>query len=94
MQRLCIADKLRKREGTCQRWNERAIGGTPNVDILTRAWDLTWADARHGATKFDVEGVAVPTASIDDLIESKRTGRLQDAADIGVLEEIRRMRGA
>jgi len=27
------------------------------------------------------------------LIASKRTGRLQDAADIEVLEEIRRLRG-
>ena len=32
-------------------------------------------------------------ASIDDLIASKRTGGLQDAADIEVLEEIKRLRG-
>lgn len=70
------------------------IGDTPNVDILTRAGNLRWKDARRGATTFDVEGVSVPTASIDDLIESKRTGRLQDAADIEVLEEIRGLRGA
>lgn len=69
------------------------IGDTPNVDILTRAWNVTWDDAHGRATTFDVEGVAVPAASIDDLIESKRTGRLQDAADIEVLEEIRRLRG-
>jgi hypothetical protein len=31
-------------------------------------------------------------ASIEDLIESKRTGRLQDAADIEVLEAIRELR--
>ena len=31
--------------------------------------------------------------ALDDLIETKRTGRLQDAADIEVLEEIRRLRG-
>lgn len=67
------------------------IGDTPNVDILTRAWNLKWEDARHAATTFEVEGVRVPTASIGDLIESKRTGRLQDAADIEVLEEIRRL---
>ncbi len=68
------------------------IGDTPNVDILTRAWNLKWEVARRSATTFDVEGVAVPAASIDDLIESKRTGQLQDAADIEVLEEIRRLR--
>jgi hypothetical protein len=69
------------------------IGDTPNVDILTRAWNVKWQDAVDRATTFEVEGVRVPTASIDDLIESKRTGRLQDAADIEVLEEIRRLRG-
>lgn len=68
------------------------IGDSPNVDILTRAWNVKWEDARSRATSFDVEGVSVPTASIDDLIESKRTGRLQDAADIEVLEEIKRLR--
>lgn len=70
------------------------IGDTPNVDILTRAWNVTWQQAQLRATTFEVEGVSVPTASIEDLIESKRTGRLQDAADIEVLEEIRRLRGA
>jgi hypothetical protein len=68
------------------------IGDTPNVDIMTRAWNLTWSAAQGTATVFDVEGVPVPTASIADLIESKRTGRLQDAADIEVLEEIQRLR--
>ena len=68
------------------------IGDTPNVDILTRAWNVLWTDARHRGTTFDIEGVTIPTASIADLIESKRTGRLQDAADIEVLEEIRRLR--
>lgn len=68
------------------------IGDMPNVDILTRAWNVTWDAAKGRVTHFDVEGVDVPTASIEDLIESKRTGRLQDAADIEVLEEIRRLR--
>jgi hypothetical protein len=70
------------------------IGDTPGVDILTRAWNVRWAQARTRATTCEVEGVAVPAASIEDLIESKRTGRLQDAADIEVLEEIRRLRGS
>lgn len=69
------------------------IGDTPNVDILTRAWNLQFAAAKPNAVVFELEGVEIPTASIDDLIASKRTGRLQDAADIEVLEEIRRIRG-
>ncbi|MGH7619629.1 MAG: DUF6036 family nucleotidyltransferase [Gemmatimonadaceae bacterium] len=69
------------------------IGDMPNVDVLTRAWNLRFTDARRRAVVFELEGVKIPTASIEDLIESKRTGRLQDAADIDVLEEIRRLRG-
>ena len=69
------------------------IGDVPNVDVLTRAWNLRWDAARPNAHAFDIEGVTVPTASIADLIESKRTGRLQDAADIEVLEQILRERG-
>lgn len=68
------------------------IGDSPRVDILTRAWNLRWSDAAPRATMFEVEGVSIPTASIEDLITSKRSGRLQDAADIEVLEEIRRLR--
>lgn len=68
------------------------IGDSPRVDILTSAWNLRWSDAAPRATTFEVEGVPIPTASIEDLIASKRTGRLQDAADIEVLEEIRRLR--
>lgn len=68
------------------------IGDSPRVDVLTRAWNLRWSDAAPRATTFEIEGVPVPTASIEDLIASKRTDRLQDAADIEVLEEIRRLR--
>jgi len=37
--------------------------------------------------------VRIPLIALDDLIETKRTGRLEDAADIEVLEEIKRLRG-
>jgi hypothetical protein len=69
------------------------IGDMPNVDLLTVAWSVWYRDAAPAATVFEVEGVSIPTASIDHLIASKRTGRLQDAADIQVLEEIKRLRG-
>ncbi len=68
------------------------VGDTPNVDILTRAWNVTWQDASKSLRFFDVEGVRVPTLSLNDLIASKRTGRLQDLADIESLEAIRRSR--
>jgi hypothetical protein len=70
------------------------IGDSPRVDILTVAWNVRYGDARPAATVFTVEGVEIPTASIEHLIASKRTGRLQDAADIEFLEEIRRLRAA
>lgn len=69
------------------------IGDSPRVDILTVAWCVRYPEAISGATTFTLEGVEIPTASIDDLIASKRTGRLQDAADIEILEQIRRVRG-
>ena len=34
------------------------------------------------ATRFTLEGVEIPTMSIEHLIASKRTGRMQDAVDI------------
>ncbi len=69
------------------------IGDSPRVDLLTVAWSVHYPEARRDATVFTIEGVKVPAASIDHLIASKRTGRLQDAADIEVLEEIKRLRG-
>ena len=62
------------------------------IDVLTVAWSVHYAEARAQARMFDVEGVRIPTAALEHLIQSKRTGRLQDAADIEALEEIRRLR--
>lgn len=69
------------------------IGDSPRVDIFTVAWSVSYEDAAAQARLFDLEGVRIPTASLDHLIASKRTGRLQDAADIEILEAIRRLRG-
>lgn len=68
------------------------IGDDPRVDILTLAWSVRYRDAARRAERFEVEGVGIPTLSLDDLIASKRTGRPQDTADLLVLEEIRRLR--
>lgn len=53
------------------------------------------AELNAAGAQYLIVGAAamqIPTCSIDDLIESKRTGRLQNAADIEILEEIRRLR--
>lgn len=66
------------------------IGDDPRVDIFTVAWTVKYDQAAPRSAVVDVNGVKIPLISLDDLIETKRTGRLQDAADIEVLEEIRR----
>lgn len=68
------------------------LGDMPRVDILTVAWTVRYDEAALAAVRFQIEGVDIPAASIDQLIASKRTGRLQDAADIEILEEIKRLR--
>lgn len=69
------------------------IGDIPCVDILTVAFQVHYAEAAHDATVFEVDGVKIPTASIEHLIASKQTGRLRDAADVEELLNIRRERG-
>src|SRR5205809_700133 len=66
------------------------VGDDPRVDIFTVAWSIKYAQAAPRSDTVAVAGVRIPLIGIDDLIETKRTGRLQDAADIEVLEEIRR----
>lgn len=68
------------------------IGDSPRVDILTLAWSVRYRDAIRTAERFEVEGVEIPTLSVEDLMTSKRTGRPQDLADLVVLEEILRSR--
>lgn len=68
------------------------IGDDPALDVFTVAWRVKYEKAVDRSTVVDVEGVPVPLIGLDDLIETKRTGRLLDAADIEVLEEIKRLR--
>lgn len=70
------------------------IGDDPRVDVFTVAWTVKYEQAAPRAATVDVTGVRIPLIALDDLIETKRTGRLQDAADIEALEEIRRIRSS
>jgi predicted nucleotidyltransferase len=67
------------------------IGDDPGVDIFTVAWSVRYVGAITRATSVEVDGVSIPVVGLDDLIASKRTGRPLDAADIEVLEEIKRL---
>ncbi len=68
------------------------IGDDPAVDVFTVAWKVKYEQAAKRSSVADVDGVAIPLISIDDLIETKRTGRALDAADVEALEEIKRLR--
>jgi predicted nucleotidyltransferase len=68
------------------------IGDDPRVDVFTVAWSVKYENAEAKSGVVSVNGVRIPLIGLDDLIETKRTGRLQDAADIEALEEIRRLR--
>ena len=84
--------------GFAREWSARellarpitVIGDDPAVDVFTVAWTVEYEEAVGRSASAQVEGVAIPFIGLDDLIASKRTGRLQDAADIEVLEEIQR----
>ncbi len=74
-----------------QRLLARSFAGERG-STLTVAWKVGFAPAARDATVFEIERVKIPTASLDALIESGRTGRLQDAADIEALEAVKRLR--
>jgi hypothetical protein len=69
------------------------IGDDPQIDVFTIAWSVKYEDAVKRSSLVEVEGVPIPLIGIDDLIETKRTGRPLDAADLEALEEIKRLRG-
>lgn len=68
------------------------IGDDPAVDVFTVAWSVKYEDAAPRSSVIEVDGVAIPLIGLDDLIETKRTERPLDAADIEALEEIKRLR--
>jgi len=70
----------------------RVIEDDPAGDVFTVAWSVSYESAVARGGSVEVEGVTIPLIGLDDLIATKRTGRLQDAADVEVLEEIRRAR--
>jgi hypothetical protein len=69
------------------------IGDDPAVDIFTVAWSVKYRQAAARSSIVEVQGVPIPLIHIDDLIATKRTGRVVDALDIEALEEIKRIRG-
>lgn len=66
------------------------VGDDPRVDILTVACRVTFDRAWPHRIVRRIANVRVSYLSLDDLLESKRTGRASDTADIEVLTRLRR----
>ena len=58
------------------------IADEVEVDVSTRAWKVSYADAIGSSLKAEIEGVKVPYVDLQTLIESKSTQREQDKVDV------------
>ncbi|HEY5811661.1 MAG TPA: hypothetical protein VIT23_03290 [Terrimicrobiaceae bacterium] len=64
------------------------IADEVEVDVSTKAWTVTYAEAIGNAQMVVINGIRVPYLSLQDLIRSKQTYRDQDRADV---ERLRRL---
>jgi hypothetical protein len=58
------------------------IADEVEVDVSTRAWKVTYAEAAPTARRVTVEGVEIPFVALPILIASKETYRDQDRVDL------------
>ena len=68
------------------------IADEVEVDVSTRAWKVSYADALPTALRTTIGGVEVPYLDLATLIASKDTYRDQDRVDVQILREIARRR--
>ncbi len=68
------------------------IADEVEVDVSTRAWKISYADAIPTALRTTIEGVEIPYLDLATLIASKDTHRDQDRVDVQLLREIARRR--
>ena len=66
------------------------IADEVEVDVSTRAWKVTYAEAQKSALHRTIDGVEVPYVDLPTLIRSKSTHREQDKVDIERLRSIER----
>ena len=64
------------------------IADEVEVDVSTRAWTVSYADAIVTALKITIDGVEVPYVDLQTLIRSKSTQREQDKVDIQRLRSL------
>ncbi len=71
------------------------IADEVEVDVSTRAWKVTFAEAVPTALRVTIEGVEIPFLALPTLIASKETYRDQDRVDVQRLRALlERQRGA
>ena len=61
------------------------IADEVEVDVSTRAWKVSYADAVPTAVQVTIDGVTIHFVDLPILIESKRTYRDQDRIDVAQL---------
>lgn len=66
------------------------IADEVEVDVSTRAWKVTYAEAQKSALHRTIDGVEVSYIDLPTLIRSKSTHREQDKVDIDRLRSIER----
>jgi len=66
------------------------IGIDPiRIDIITTVTGVKFEEAIQNAKIMEIDGINIPTISIQDLIKNKKaSGRHRDLADVEVLEKI------
>lgn len=61
------------------------IADEVEIDVSTRAWTISYANAVGTSLKTKIQDVEIPYVDLKTLIESKRTQRAQDQVDIEYL---------
>lgn len=64
------------------------IADEVEVDVSTRAWKVSYAEAIKNACLVEIEGINIPYLSLHDLVRSKETSREQDRADVERLKRL------
>ena len=64
------------------------IADEVEVDVSTRAWIVSYADAIGTALKTTIGGVEIPYVDLQTLIRSKSTQREQDKVDVQRLRSL------
>src|SRR5213594_3437586 len=64
------------------------IADEVEVDVSTRAWKVTYAEAIGPSLKAVIEGIEVPYVDLQTLIKSKSTPREQDKVDVQRLRSL------